>query len=286
VLVPVKFGFFFTFGLSLCLAPMLTENIFAQLEQPSDNYDAAKSSSDEALSLIDSLKGAGLLNSVVEDMQNISYPTLNQTLNNQSGSAESIDNTLSFLLPSNNTFNNTSELSSIINSTSLNQNQTTTSNSNSSSGSRFGNTINSGINDSGNTITSSNTNFQNMQSIIVTPYPMTISSGDYVPLYSSMPLKIESGNILAKLPCNSTSPLVQIVGTSADNNIFPINLNQMANFSKTGSMCMYQSIIPDDLSNLLYSHTLTNIYLYNPLDFPIDVPTTTSIFIGIHKLST
>jgi hypothetical protein len=51
-------------------------------------------------------------------------------------------------------------------------------------------------------------------------------------------------------------------------------------------MCMYQSIIPDDLSNLLYSHTLTNIYLYNPLDFPIDVPTTTSIFIGIHKLST
>jgi len=258
---------------------MLTENIFAQLEQPSDNYDAAKSSSDEALSLIDSLKGAGLLNSVVEDMQNISYPASNQTLNNQSEVSESVDNTLSFLLPSNNTSNNTNELSTIINLTSLNQNQTNNSNRSSS----MANNSNSSINDNKNT--TSNTNLQNMQSMIVTPYPMTISSGDYVPLYSSMPLKIESGNILAKLPCNSTSPLVQIVGTSADNNIFPINLNQMANFSKTGSMCMYQSIIPDDLSNLLYSHTLTNIYLYNPLDFPIDVPTTTSIFIGIHKLS-
>lgn len=282
MLIPVKFGFFFIFGLSLCLAPMLTENIFAQLEQPSDNYDAAKSSSDEALSLIDSLKGAGLLNSVVEDMQNISYPTLNQTSNNQSEASESVDNALSFLLPPNNISNNTSELSAIINSTSLNQNQTNTSNINSSSS--IANNSNRSINDSENM--TKNTNLQNMQSMIITPYPMTISSGDYVPLYSSMPLKIESGNILAKLPCNSTSPLVQIVGTSADNNIFPIKLSQMANFSETGSMCMYQSIIPDDLSNLLYSHTLTNIYLYNPLDFPIDVPTTTSIFIGIHKLST
>jgi hypothetical protein len=261
---------------------MLSENILAQLEQSSDNYDAAKSSSDEALSLIDSLKGAGLLNSVVEDMQNISYPALNQTLNNQSEATESLDNTLSFLLPSNNTSTNPSDSSTVINSTSLDQNQTNSSNSNSSS--RINNIGNISNNDSGNATI--NTNLQSMQSMIVTPYPMTISSGDYVPLYSSMPLKIESGNILAKLPCNSTSPLVQIVGTSADNNIFPINLNLMSNFSKTGSMCMYQSIIPDDLSNLLYSHTLTNIYLYNPLDFPIDVPTTTSIFIGIHKLTT
>jgi hypothetical protein len=283
VLIPVKFGFFFIFGLSLFLAPMLIENIFAQLEQPSDNYDAAKSSSDEALSLIDSLKGAGLLNSVVEDMQNISYPTLNQTSNNQSDGAGTLDS-LSFLLPPNNSSNNTSELSTTINSTSLNQNQTDSSNTIRSSSSSNAN--NSNIDNDKNGNTTSNTNLQNMQSMIVTPYPMTISSGDYVPLYSSMPLKIESGNILAKLPCNSTSPLVQIVGTSADNNIFPINLNQIANFSKTGSMCIYQSIIPDDLSNLLYSHTLTNIYLYNPLDFPIDVPTTTSIFIGIHKLST
>jgi hypothetical protein len=78
--------------------------------------------------------------------------------------------------------------------------------------------------------------------------------------------------------------LLQIVGTSSDNNLFPIQLNLMSNFSGTESMCMYQSIIPDDLSNRLYSHTLTNIYLYNPLDFPLEVPTTTSIFIGIHKL--
>jgi hypothetical protein len=35
----------------------------------------------------------------------------------------------------------------------------------------------------------------------------------------------------------------------------------------------------------LYSHTLINIYLYNSLDIPVEVPTTTSVFIGIHKLT-
>lgn len=272
MLSPLKLGFIFMFGLSLFLAPMLSVKILAQLEQSSDNFDTAKSSSDEALSLIDSLKGSSLLDSVVEDMQNISYPaTLNQTSNNQSGVSGSLDNTLSFLLPNNNTINATTDSPIIINSTSLNQNQTNNSSTN--------------IDKNNGKNTTSNYNLQSMQSMIVTPYPMTISSEDYVPLYSSMPLKIENGNILAKLPCNSTSPLVQIVGSSSDNNVFPIHLNPMLNFSKTGSMCMYQSIIPDDLSNLLYSHTLTNIYLYNPLDFPIDIPTTTSIFIGIHKLA-
>lgn len=271
---PVKLGFFFIFGLSLFLAPMLSVKTLAQLEQSSDNFDTARSSSDEALSLIDSLKGSSLLDSVVEDMQNISYPAaLNQTSNNQSEASESLDNTLSFLLPNNNTANATTDSPIIINSTSLNHNQTNNNN-------------NSNIDENIGKNTTSNYNLQSIQSMIVTPYPMTISSGDYVPLYSSMPLKIENGNILAKLPCNSTSPLVQIVGSSSDNNVFPIHLNPMLNFSKTGSMCMYQSIIPDDLSNLLYSHTLTNIYLYNPLDFPIDIPTTTSIFIGIHKLAT
>lgn len=280
MLSPVKLGFFFILGLSLSLAPTLSENILAQSEQASDNFDAARSSSDEALSLIDSLKGSGLLDSVVQDMQNISYPALNQTLNNQSKSPGLLDNTLSFLLPNNNTSNNATESSITLNSTNMNQNQNNS------------NIIDSNINNNSNKSNINRNNFtnsanvQSIQSMIITPYPMTITSEDYVPLYSSMPLKIESGNILAKLPCNSTSPLVQIVGTSADNNIFPINLNLMSNFSKTGSMCMYQSIIPDDLSNLLYSHTLTNIYLYNPLDFPIDLPTTTSIFIGIHKIVT
>jgi hypothetical protein len=125
-----------------------------------------------------------------------------------------------------------------------------------------------------------------VQPLLVLPYPMSIQSKDYIPLYSSMPSKISNGTILTKLPCDKNNkPILQIVGSSADNNIFPLNLDLISNLSKVGSMCMYKSVFPEDLSNPLYSHTLTNLYLYNTLDTVVQVPTTTSIFIGIHKLS-
>ncbi len=51
---------------------------------------------------------------------------------------------------------------------------------------------------------------------------MSIQSKDYIPLYSSMPSKISNGTILTKLPCDKNNkPILQIVGSSADNNIFP-----------------------------------------------------------------
>lgn len=259
LLNPVQVRFFSIIGLSLVLGllPTIGVNIFGQLDQTSDNFDQARSSSDEALSIIDSLKGSSLLDSVVEDMRNISYPTVNQTINNGNNVSQPLDSTLNFLVPNNGTI----VPPPLTNGTVIPSMNMTSKNS-----------------------TTSEDIAGNVQPLIILPYPMTISSKDIIPLYSSMPLKIANGNILAKLPCNSTDPLLRIVGASADNNVFPIQLNILSNFSGNGSMCMYQSIIPDDLSNLLYSHTLTSIYLYNPLDFPLEVPTTTSIFIGIHKL--
>ncbi len=258
MLNPVQVRFFSIIGLSLVLVflPIIGVNIFGQLDQTSDNFDQAKSSSDEALSIIDSLKGSSLLDSVLEDMRNISYPTLNQTINNGNNVSQPLDSISNFLDP-----NNATIVPPLTNDTVVPGTNMTSKNS-----------------------TSNEEMVENVQPLIILPYPMTISSKDIIPLYSSMPLKIVNGNILAKLPCNSTDPLLRIVGTSADNNAFPIQLNILSNFSGTGSMCIYQSIIPDDLSNLLYSHTLTSIYLYNPLDYPLEVPTTTSIFIGIHKL--
>lgn len=258
MLNPIQVRFFFIVGLILALLPVNSVNIFGQLNQTSDNFDQAKSSSDEALSLIDSLKGSSLLDSVLEDMKNISYPIMNQTINNGNNGSQPLDSTLNFLIP-----NNTTIVTALTNNSMIPNENTTSEN---------------------RTTNVDNIENVNVQPMIILPYPMTIPSKDFIPLYSSQPLKIANGNILAKLPCNSTSSLLQIVGTSLDNNTFPIQLNLMSNFSETGSMCMYQSIIPDDLSNLLYSYSLTNIYLYNPLDFPIEVPTTTSIFIGIHKL--
>lgn len=264
-----QFKFFFVIGLIiLSLGSVSNMDVYGQMEQTSNIFDKAKSSSDEAISLIDSLKGSSLLDSVVESMQNFSFPIANKSDNNDTDKviSQTLDSTSNYPGSTNTTLN--------ITAVSPDKNNVTISYDNNN------------LTDDNNTtsINNSNNKLENMQSIMILPYPMTISSKDHIPLYSSAPLKILNGNILAKLPCNSTDPLLQIVGTSADNNVFPIQMNMVSNFSKLGSMCMYQSLIPNDLSNLLYSHTITNIYLYNPLDFSLEVPTTTSIFIGIHKL--
>ena len=265
-----QFRFFFVIGLIiLSLGSVSNMDVFGQMEQTSNIFDKAKSSSDEAVSLIDSLKGSSLLDSVVESMQNFSFPIANKSDNNDTDNVilQTLDSASNYLGPNSTTLNITTVSPDKDNITNSSDNNNLTNDNDITS------------------INNSNNKLENMQSIMILPYPMTIASKDHIPLYSSVPLKILNGNILAKLPCNSTDPLLQIVGTSADNNVFPIQMNIVSNFSKLGSMCMYQSLIPNDLSNLLYSHTITNIYLYNPLDFSLEVPTTTSIFIGIHKLT-
>jgi hypothetical protein len=246
---------------------------FGQNDESEDTLDMAKLSSDEALSLIDSLKGSSLVNSVTGGIENFSLSAINQSNNNDVNDGSLNDSSSSrygYLIGG--IDQNSSEVDSlnktiplpILESDSLNK------------------TIPMVKVDD----TPAKSNTENMQSLLVLPYPMSIQSKDYVPLYSSMPMKISNGTILAKLPCDGNNkPVLYIVGSSADNNVFPINLNLISNLSKPGSMCMYNSIVPDNLSNLLYSHTLVNIYLYNSLDIPVEVPTTTSVFIGIHKLT-
>jgi hypothetical protein len=230
---------------------------FGQMNGSENNLDRAKSSSDEVLSLIDSLKGSSLIDSVVGGMENFTLTGINQ-LNNTEGEIG--------------VSNDSADYNPTIG---IDQNVT-----------------NNGVNNRTTLMLKTtsdipvNSNLEDMQSLLVLPYPMSVQSKDYVPLYSSLPMKISNGTILTKLPCDgNTTPLLQIVGSSADSTVFPINLNLISNLSTPGSMCMYQSVIPNDLSNLLYSQTLTSIYLYNSLNIPIEVPTTTSIFIGIHKLT-
>ncbi|MBA3977502.1 MAG: hypothetical protein H0X50_04810 [Nitrosopumilus sp.] len=239
-----------------------------------NNFDRAKSSSDEVLSLIDSLKGSSLIDSVVGGMENFTLTGINQS-NDTGGEMENF--TLTGINQSNDTggemglFSDSADYNPTVG---IDQNVT-----------------NNGVNNRTTLMIKTstnqvNSNLENVHSSLVLPYPMSIQSKDYVPLYSSLPLKISNGTVLAKLPCDDdTKSLLQIVGSSADNAVFSINLNLIPTLSTPGSMCMYQSVIPNDLSNLLYSQTLTSIYLYNSLNIPIEVPTTTSIFIGIHKLT-
>ncbi len=249
--------FFFFILLGFMLTFNFIDYSFGQMNDSENNLDRAKSSSDEVLSLIDSLKGSSLIDSVIGGMENFTLTGINQSNNTEGevGLSNASDNYNPAI--------------------GIDQNVT-----------------NNGVNNRTTLMLETpsdipvNSNLEDMQSLLVLPYPMSIQSKDYVPLYSSLPMKISNGTVLTKLPCDgNTTPLLQIVGSSADNTVFPINLNLISNLSMPGSMCMYQSVIPNDLSNLLYSQTLTSIYLYNSLNIPIEVPTTTSIFIGIHKLT-
>ncbi|MDQ4073673.1 MAG: hypothetical protein M3162_05130 [Thermoproteota archaeon] len=271
---------------------------YGQSEQLDNNFDEAKSSSDEAISIIDSLKGSSLINSAIGGMDNFSLSLIRNQSNNDSvkiGSINGSFNSDSVESLGNITFSDSE--ANLDNQTSMQsmgpQSSSLTSQANTNTDTPAPDTIppstattaDSPDVGSGDGISETNSPIENRQSLMILPYPMNIPSKDYIPLYSSMPLKISNGNILAKLPCNSDNqPTLRIIGSSSDNSVFPIDLNVFSNFSKQGSMCMYQSIIPDNLSNLLYAPTLTSIYLYNPLDNPIEVPSTTSIFIGIHKL--
>jgi hypothetical protein len=250
--------FLYLISLSFLLLFNFVDYSFSQINNTDNDVNKAKLSSDKALSIIDSLKGSSLLDSVVGGMNNFSNSGINKSNNSDVKIGllnNSAKNSSLIVIDRNVTMNNT----------------------------HHNNTSSPSLKPDNNIIKS---NGENIQSLLILPHPMSVQSKDYIPLYSSMPSKISNGTILTKLPCdNNNKPTLQIVGSSADNNIFPIHLNLIPNLSRSGSMCMYKSIFPDDLSNSLYSRTLTNLYLYNTLNIPIEVPTTTSIFIGIDKLS-
>lgn len=250
-----KYSFYFILLSSLLIFNFVGYAL-SQVNNSSDNIDKAKSSSDQAISLIDSLKGSSLLSSVTNEMGNFSMSGANKS--------------------------NTTNAKIALSNDSAKNNSLVVIDKNVTANKNHGKT--STIPNTNNVITKGNA--ETVQPLLVLPYPMSIQSKDYIPLYSSMPSKISNGTILTKLPCDKNNkPILQIVGSSADNNIFPLNLDLISNLSKAGSMCMYKSVFPEDFSNPLYSHTLTNIYLYNTLDTVVEVPTTTSIFIGIHKLT-
>jgi hypothetical protein len=251
-----KYSFYFILLFSLLIVNFVGYS-FSQSNDSSNTIDKAKLSSDQAISLIDSLKGSSLLDSVISGMGNFSMSGVNKS--------NTTDTKIAL-------FNDSAKNNSLV---VIDKGITKDKNNNKTST----------MQNTNNDVTKGNGEI--VQPLLVLPYPMSIQSKDYIPLYSSMPSKISNGTILTKLPCDKNNkPILQIVGSSADNNIFPLNLDLISNLSKVGSMCMYKSVFPEDLSNPLYSHTLTNLYLYNTLDTVLEVPTTTSIFIGIHKLST
>ncbi len=92
--------FFFFILLGFMLTFNFIDYSFGQMNGSENNLDRAKSSSDEVLSLIDSLKGSSLIDSVVGGMENFTLTGINQS-NNTEGGMENF--TLTGINQSNNT---------------------------------------------------------------------------------------------------------------------------------------------------------------------------------------
>ena len=134
-------------------------------DSTSDNIDKAKLSSDQAISLIDSLKGSSLLSSVTNEMGNFSLSGVNKS------------NTTNAKIALSNDSAKNDSLVVIDKNVTANKNHSKTST----------------IPNINNDITKGNA--ETVQPLLVLPYPMSIQSKDYIPLYSSMPSKISNGTV-------------------------------------------------------------------------------------------
>jgi hypothetical protein len=129
---------------------------------------------------------------------------------------------------------------------------------------------------------------------------------DFILVYAAIPFRILSGQIAAKLPCdsNSKSPLQIRVGQPSD--IRPVQLKLITGLSQPGYVCMYyanvtstthDSVVTPDATSKDSVHniprsegvgpgvragnlTITYVELFNPTDNRVVFPSTASLSIS------
>jgi len=106
-----------------------------------------------------------------------------------------------------------------------------------------------------------------------------IPANDYIVLYSSAPMIISSGSIVAKLPCDDESEpkgWMLIGGVRTD--LSPIKLELIQGMP--GSMCAYTASIPNESAP-----NISGVVLVNTTSDPIRLPRTSSIVVTVHEVS-
>ena len=107
----------------------------------------------------------------------------------------------------------------------------------------------------------------------------TISGGGFIHLYDSTPYKITNGHIAAHIPCDetSTSPLAVLIGEAP--NLGPANLTVVNELSNPGTICIYHVDIPPNATT-----TVTDIAIQNPTDSDEELPTDSTVVIGVNEI--
>src|SRR5918994_1818634 len=107
----------------------------------------------------------------------------------------------------------------------------------------------------------------------------TISAGGFIHLYDSTPYKITNGHIAVHIPCDedSTTPLAVLIGEAP--NLSPANLTVVNELSNPGTICIYHVDIPPNATS-----TVTDIAIQNPTESDVELPTDSTVVIGVNEI--
>jgi hypothetical protein len=127
---------------------------------------------------------------------------------------------------------------------------------------------------------------------------------DFIPVYYAMPWEIMSGQVYAKLPCDSNSkPSLQILAGQLSR-LEPAQLKLITALSQPGSICMYDANLTSTINttgklpkvdNIVTSggvgpgvregnFTITYIELFNPTNYRVVLPSTASLSISVNQV--
>lgn len=113
---------------------------------------------------------------------------------------------------------------------------------------------------------------------------------DYIHIYDSLPYKINSGHLTAKLPCDRSSKPALRIFTGMIPFLKPSTLQVIKELSNPGYMCLYYLDIPPKIDNEHVAeqnstNIVSDIVLYNPTSVRQVLLNTSSIVIGISEIS-
>ena len=110
----------------------------------------------------------------------------------------------------------------------------------------------------------------------------TIQAKDYIHLYDTTPYMIKSGQIAAKLPCDSSSksPLKILIGQAP--NLKPATLELVKPLSTPGKMCLYHVDVVSQPGG--QAGIITDIAIQNPASATITFPSSSTVVIGVGQI--
>lgn len=109
----------------------------------------------------------------------------------------------------------------------------------------------------------------------------TIPAGSFIQLYDSSPYAIVSGHITAKIPCDNNSNSILTILTGSIPELQPVELKLVQNLSTPGGLCLYHIDLPSKGEG---GFIITDIVIKNPGVNNIQLPTTSTVAIGVNKI--